>query len=76
MKIAVVRTIFTAPPVTKEIPRAIFSGMLSMTEPTSSDNRDADFPPPALYPWDLFLFLTALLLLASDFDFDFLSFLI
>ena len=48
IKIAAIRTIFTPPPVTKEIPRAIFSGILSMTEPTSSDNPDADLPPPAL----------------------------
>src|ERR687886_2648862 len=60
IKIAAMRTIFTAPPVTKEIRRAIFSGMLSMTEPTSNANPDGDLPPPALSPWDLFLFLTAL----------------
>ena len=50
IKIAAMRTIFTAPPVTKEMPRAIFSGMLSITDPTSNDNPDADFPPPALSP--------------------------
>src|ERR1043166_5125906 len=50
IKIAAMRTMFTAPPVTKEIPRAIFSGILSMTEPTSKDNPDADLPPPALLP--------------------------
>jgi hypothetical protein len=50
IKIAAMRTIFTAPPVTKEIPRAIFSGILSMTEPTSNANPDADFPPPAFLP--------------------------
>src|SRR5918912_4088892 len=50
IKIAAMRTIFTAPPVTKEIPRAIFSGILSITEPTSKANPDADLLPPALSP--------------------------
>src|ERR1043166_1770244 len=48
IKIAAIRTTFTVPPVTKEIPRAIFSGILSITEPTSNDKPDADLPPPAL----------------------------
>src|ERR671938_914547 len=43
INIAAMRTILTAPPVTKEIPRAIFSGILSMTEPTNSDNPDVSF---------------------------------
>jgi hypothetical protein len=63
IKIAAIRTIFTAPPVTKEMPRAIFSGILSMTEPTSNDNQDADLSRPALSPCDLFLFPTWILLI-------------
>lgn len=62
MKIAAIRTIFTAPPLTSEIPRAMFSGMLSIIEPiiepTSNDKPEAFLPPPAFSPCDLFLFLT------------------
>jgi hypothetical protein len=56
-------TIFTAPPITNEIPRAIFLGILSITKPTSNANPDADFLPTASSPWDLFLFLTLLMFL-------------
>ena len=50
-------TIFTAPPITNEIPRAIFLGILSITKPTSNANPDADFLPTASSPWDLFSYL-------------------
>ena len=60
MNIAAISTTFTAPPVTREIPKAIFSGILSMIDPTSKDNPDVLLPPPEFSPWDLFLSLTEL----------------
>src|SRR5215211_293713 len=50
IKIAAINTIFTVLPVTKEIPRAIFSGILSITDPTSNANPDAFLLPPASSP--------------------------
>jgi len=46
MNIAAINTIFTTPPVTNDIPRAIFSGMLSITEPTNNAKPVASTPPP------------------------------
>ena len=49
MKIATMRTRSTDPPIANEIPSAIFSGILSITEPTSMAKPGA-FPPPASVP--------------------------
>ena len=50
MKIAAKRTTSIYPPIANEIPSAIFSGMLSITEPTSIAEPEIFFPPPASVP--------------------------
>ena len=59
MNIAAIKTIFTTPPVTRDIPRAIFSGMLSITEPTNNAKPVASLPPPPTLLCDFFLFFNS-----------------
>src|SRR5262245_60037679 len=52
-KIATRRAMFIAPPVARVIPRAAFSGILSIRDPINNDRPDTDFPPPPFSPRDL-----------------------
>jgi hypothetical protein len=62
IKIDTVNTVFTAPPVTRDIPRAMFYGMLSIIEPTSKDNPKL-FAPNLPFHHGTFFFLCCHLLI-------------
>jgi hypothetical protein len=50
MKMAAKRIRSTDPPIANELPSAIFSGILSISEPTSMAVPETPFPPPASVP--------------------------
>jgi hypothetical protein len=65
-KIATKNAILIAPPAARVIPRAAFSGILSITDPMNNDRPEADFLSLTTLPSDSFM---CSLLEALDFDF-------